>query len=294
MENWKCPIEHLDEDIRDVVRAIYENGMKPYMSCSGSYKDHEGKSVIPQSACVEMLDSELTRQLIASLISDKRFKCSISKENACVFYGNQLPVGLRFKIEFENICGDVSKDLQSVFQEILKGKKTDTEDRRKIDAVCELIDTFDVNKGNSITFSFNDEMINPTRVEEDNYSITISDEKDFEALKSNLSKTLGGFIQNEYRCRFLGNDYITMLAFLRKLGIEYPQIPRLKPGQKPRRIVDESRIDKFMFLYSEKAEVAKFELETKQHENLFVSKPVSELEDLLGFFQGESDDDGLR
>ena len=116
MENWQCPIEYIDEDIREVVRILYENGMKPYMSCSGSYKDHKGKSVIVQSACVEMLDSGLTRELMAILINDKRFKCSISKESARMFYDNNLPLGFRFKVEFENICGDVSKDLQSILQ----------------------------------------------------------------------------------------------------------------------------------------------------------------------------------
>ena len=38
MDNWQCPIENLDEDIREVVRLLYENNMKPY---------------IPQSACFE-------------------------------------------------------------------------------------------------------------------------------------------------------------------------------------------------------------------------------------------------
>lgn len=294
MENWQCPVEHLDEDIRDVVRILFENGMKPYMSCSGSYKDHERKSAIQQSACVEMLDSELTRQFMARLINDKRFKCSISKENACEFYDNQLPVGFRFKIEFENICGDVSKDLQSVLQEIVKGKEPNIEDRKKIDAVCELIETFDVSNGNNIAFSFNDEMVNPARSEEDNYSITISDKKDFEGLKSDFGKSLDGFIQNEYKTKFFGNDYIMMLAFLKKIGIEYSQIPMLKPGQKPRHIVDESRIDKFMSLYSEKLELAKLELESKQNEELFASQQFINLEDLLGFFQGDDNDDGER
>ena len=151
MKNWQCPIEQLDEDIREIVRKLYENGMKPYMSCSGSYKDHSGESAIPQAACVEMLDSELTRELMACLINDERFKCSISKENACAFYDNNLPLGFRFKIEFENICGDVSKDLESVLDGIVKGIKSNLADRKKIDAVCEFIDTLDVSKGNKFS-----------------------------------------------------------------------------------------------------------------------------------------------
>ena len=93
MENWKCPIEYIDEDIREVVRILYENDMKPYMSCSGSYKDHKKEAYFVQSACVEMLDSEPTREFMAKLINDNRFKCSISKENACVFYDNEELLG---------------------------------------------------------------------------------------------------------------------------------------------------------------------------------------------------------
>ena len=31
MENWKCPMEYIDEDIRGTVQALYENGVRPYM-----------------------------------------------------------------------------------------------------------------------------------------------------------------------------------------------------------------------------------------------------------------------
>lgn len=292
MRNWQCPIEHLDEDIREVVRLLYENDMKPYMSCSGSYKDHNGKPCVPKEADVEILDSELTREFMAILINDKRFKCSISKENACKFYDNQLPLGFRFKIEFENVCGDVSKDLQSVLQEVIQGKKSNLEDRKKIDAVCELIDTFDVNRGNRIEFSFNDEMVNPTKLEEDNYSITIRDEKDFESFKSSFRNTLNGFIQDEHKSKFWCNDYITMLAFLKKLRIEYPQIPMFKRGQKPKCIVDESRIDKFMSSYSEKSEQARLMLESEQN-GLFETQYLSP-DDLLSFFQGGDIGDDAR
>lgn len=294
MENWKCPIKYIDEDIRECVRILYENDMKPYMSCSGSYKDHKGKSVIVQSACVEMLDSELTRELMSMLISDKRFKCSISKENARVFYDNHLPLGFRFKVEFENICGDVSKDLQSTIESLVKGRKSNLEDRKKIDTVCELIDIFEVSRGNCITFSFNDEMVDPVKKEGDNYSITIRDKKDFGDLKNQLGKSLDGFFQNQYESRFLGSDFITMLAFLKKVGLEYSEIQILKPGQKIRCIEDKSRINKFMSSYSEKTELAKTKLESKQNESLFENTQVINFEDLLGFFQGEDNDEEIR
>lgn len=294
MENWKCPIKYIDEDIRECVRILYENDMKPYMSCSGSYKDHKGKAVIVQSACVEMLDSELTRELMSMLISDKRFKCSISKENARVFYDNHLPLGFRFKVEFENICGDVSKDLQSTIESLVKGRKSNLEDRKKIDTVCELIDIFEVSRGNCITFSFNDEMVDPVKKEGDNYSITIRDKKDFGDLKNQLGKSLDGFFQNQYESRFLGSDFITMLAFLKKVGLEYSEIQILKPGQKIRCIEDKSRINKFMSSYSEKTELAKTKLEAKQNESLFENTQVINFEDLLGFFQGEDNDEEIR
>ena len=86
MSEWKCPIDSLDSDIREVVRVLYENNMRPYMSCSGSYRDHRNKGFIPECAGIEILDSELTRELIAVLISDKRFKCSIAKERGRVLY----------------------------------------------------------------------------------------------------------------------------------------------------------------------------------------------------------------
>lgn len=293
MEKWQCPIEYIDEDIREVVRILYQNNMKPYMSCSGSYKDHKESRNIVESACVEILDSELTRELMARLINDKRFKCSISKENANVFYDNHLPLGFRFKVEFENIGGDVSKDLQNILEEVVKGGQSNLEDRKKIDAVCELIDTFDVSKGNSITFSFNDEMVNPIKIEDDNYSITIRDQKDFGDLKSDFGQSLDGFFQNQHESRFWCNDYITMLAFLKKLRIEYSEIPMLKPGQKTRCFADESRINKFLSLYSKKTELAKEELECKQNKSLFETQEIN-FEDLLGFFQGEDNEDGIR
>ena len=293
MENWRCPIEYIDEDVREVVRILYENGMKPYMSCSGSYKDHKGKSCIVQSGCVEMLDSELTRELMAMLINDRRFKCSISKENARDFYDNHLPQGFRFKIEFENICGDVSKDLQSILEGLVKGMRANIEDRKKIDAVCELINTFDVSKGNIISFGFNDEMVNPAKTEGDNYSITIADQKDFGDFNRDFGKSLDGFFQNQYESKFLGSDFITMLAFLKKVGIENIKIPRLKHGQQKRCIKDGSRINKFMASYNEKRELAERRLMEEQNQSLFGNSQAISLEDLLGSFQGE-DDDGMR
>ena len=177
MNDWKCPIECIDEDIREVVRLIFNNNMKPYLSCSGSYKDHKDKPYFPESAFIEMLDSENTRELLAILINDKRFKISISKEGERVVYDNNLPNGLRFEIEFENICGDMQEELIAIIQTIIQGKKAEAEDRKRIDMVCSLIDTFDTIKNQQITFSFNDEMIIEEGEHNDNYSIKYQDRK---------------------------------------------------------------------------------------------------------------------
>jgi len=157
-----------------------------------------------------------------------------------------------------------------------------------------LIDVFHVSEGTSITFSFNDEMIEPGKTDGDNYSITIRDQKDFADFKSDLGESVEGFIQNQYGSKFLGSDFITMLAILKKVGIEYPKIPTLKHGQKARCVEDKNRIDKFMYSYTEKTELAKAELEGKQHQNTVEDIQVIDFEDLLGFFQGEDNDDGDR
>ena len=85
-----------------------------------------------------------------------------------------------------------------------------------------------------------------------------------------------------------------MLAFLKKVGIEYSQIPILKQGQKQREIVDENRINKFMFSQTEKTELAKLELEEKRNQSLFEDTQEFSVEDLLGFFQNENNDDIVR
>ena len=154
-----------------------------------------------------------------------------------------------------------------------------------------MVDRFYVSSGNNIVFSFKDEMINPEKTDEYNYSISISDKKDFEVLKSDFGDFLDGFIQNEYESRFLGNDYITMLAFLKKVGIEYSKIPMLKHGQKSRRIVDNSRINKFMSLYNEKSRQARLNVQAEQNEILFQNEQVSDFEALFEFFQGEDNDE---
>lgn len=295
MENWQCPIDYIDEDVREIVRILYQNGMRPYMSCSGSYKDHKNKSTIVQSGCVEMLDSELTREFISQLINDKRFKCSISKESEREFYDNTLPLGFRFKVEFENICGDASIALQDVLESVVAGREAKKEDRKKVDAVCELIDTFEIDGEDGVAFSFNDEMVLPGKENEDNYSIAIKGKKKLKGIREELSQTTDGFVQTQHQSKLIGKDFITMLAILKKLGIEYPNIPEYKRNENILDINEGTRIDKFMACYNEKVKIARNELETKENAALFSETQVVNFEDMLSFFQTpEDNDDGVR
>lgn len=288
MDNWKCPIEDIDEDIREVVKLLYDNNMKPYMSCSGSYKDHKDKPCWPESACIEMLDSELARELMAMLIKDKRFKCSVSKERKCVFYDNNLPSGFRFKIEFENICGEMKQVLMKMVQSIIKGEKAEIDGRKRIDMVCSLIDAFDVSNGNKIGFSFNDEMEKQGEEDENNYSIEIQDNRDFERFGEDISHAIDEFMQDESKCKIYGTDFLSMLSVLRKIRMDYYQIPRLSPGVRPQAISLKSRrTNRFTDGNNEKMKAARERLEQEARERLFSSNALN-FEDLLNAISNET------
>ena len=287
MNEWKCPIEYIDEDIREVVRLIYNNNMKPYNSCSGSYKDHKDESHWPESASIEMLDSELTRELIAILIKDKRFKCSISKERECVLYDNKLPEGLRFKIEFENICGDMQQVLMMFMQSVIQAKKTEIGNREEIDIVCDLIDAFDVTHGNQIQFSFNDEMRLEDHENEDNYSIEIKDKRKFEGLGKSINHVINGFIQDESKCKIYGNDFLSMISVLKKIRMDYYKAPRLNPGEEAQVLqFGSKRVNIFTEGYNERIKTAQEKLEQESRNELFTSESFS-VDDLMGMIDLE-------
>ena len=287
MNEWKCPIEYIDEDIREIVKLIYNNNMKPYNSCSGSYKDHKDESLWPESASIEMLDSELTRELIAILIKDKRFKCSISKERECVLYDNKLPEGLRFKIEFENICGDMQQVLMMFMQSVIQAKKTEIGNREEIDIVCDLIDAFDVTHGNQIQFSFNDEMRLEDHENEDNYSIEIKDKRKFEGLGKSINHVINGFIQDESKCKIYGNDFLSMISVLKKIRMDYYKAPRLNPGEEAQVFqLGSKRVNKFTEGYNERIKTAQEKLEQESRNELFTSESFS-VDDLMGMIDLE-------
>lgn len=285
MNDWKCPIECIDEDIREVVRLIFNNNMKPYLSCSGSYKDHKDKPYFPESAFIEMLDSENTRELLAILINDKRFKISISKEGERVVYDNNLPNGLRFEIEFENICGDMQEELIAIIQTIIQGKKAEAEDRKRIDMVCSLIDTFDTIKNQQITFSFNDEMIIEEGEHNDNYSIKYQDKKNFKEYYSTISHAIDGFEQDESGCKIYGSDFLSMLSVLRKIIMDYDQIETVMQGEEVHLVQPNSkRINRFRVNCNEKIETAKVKIEEELNSKLFETRSV-DFDDLMSMFE---------
>ena len=283
MNDWKCPIEDIDEDIRELVKILFVHNMKPYMSCSGSYKDHKNKSYLPECASIEILDSNVARELIAVLIKDKRFKISISKERERVIYDNHLPNGLRFKIEFENICGETQKDLMIMILSMIHGEKATDYDRQKIDMVCGLIDAFAATMDSQIVFSFNDEMIVEGKENDDNYSIKIQDKKDFGKYYTLIEHAVDGFEQDERESKFYGSDFLKVLSTLRKIILDYQQIPRLNPGEKINLVKSSiTRINKFTMDYNEKIKAAQVKLEESKS-NLFETESVS-FEDLMSMF----------
>ena len=265
MSEWKCPIDSLDSDIREVVRVSYENNMRPYMSCSGSYRDHRNKGFIPECAGIEILDSELTRELIAVLISDKRFKCSIAKERGRVLYDNYLPLGLRFKIDFANVDSSMQDELLGIIQSVIQGTRAERGDRKRVDAVCDTINTFETPDDRTIIFGFNDQNIVDGEETDDNYSLTIRDRRRFDGYARNIEQAVDDYKQDDYGATFYGKDFYSMVAALKKFIQDYEGIPRLRKGEGLRRIsTRKRRTDKFTADYEEKKKIAQQRLDEEE------------------------------
>ena len=245
--------------------------MKPYMSCSGSYKDHNNKGVWPQCGCIEMLDSELARELMAKLIRDKRFKCTIIKEGERIFYDNTLPLGLRLVISFENICGNIQTELLGILQAVVKGEKAEPDDKDMVDRVCEFINSFPVPtnddkstnfkiNGNRIEFSFNDEMVKEGEEDKDNYSIEIFDTRDFESYIKTIKPPVEDFIQNKKGCKIFASDFISAYRTLKHIVMNYDT---LKPIVTPKEVLPtQKRVDRFLSETMRKFDTAKATFES--------------------------------
>ena len=250
MEEWKCPLNELDNDIRELVEIALNNGMRPYMSCSGSYRDHKGKSAIPICGCVELLDSEFIREVIAILLNNKNFSCKIKKAPRTNFYGNELPEGLRFEIDFENAKGNVGQELKQLFNDVILGRRSLPYDREKVESICELLSTFDVKDGSQIAFYFNAPRIDVTNPEKDNYAIEINGRKNTQSLIDEINNNVDGIEQDEKLCTIYGSDIITIGAVLKKAIITYPKLPYLGKGIKNRSLTLPNREDFLLKQYN--------------------------------------------
>lgn len=257
MEEWKCPLNEIDNDIRELVEIALNNDMKPYMSCSGSYRDHKDKPTIPICGYIELLDSEYIREVIAILLNNKSFSCKIKKSSRTNFYGNELTDGLRFEIDFENTKGNLGQELKQLFNDVILGKRSLTYDREKVDSICELLNTFDVKDGSQIAFYFNSPRIDIANPEKDNYAIEINGRKNIQSLIDEINNNIDGIEQDEGLCTIYGSDIITMGAILKKVIITYQKLPYLEKGTKNRKFTLPDREDFFIKQYKSHIEEAK-------------------------------------
>ncbi len=283
-QEWKCPIDEIDADIREVVKTLLEHGFRPFQSCSGSYKDHRERSAIPSTGLIEILDSEFTRNLIANLSRDKRFCCGIVFEGTRQFYGNKLPEGFRFSISFENIEGNMQDELLSIIQKTIDKSQIPNESRNQVDRVCSVLRKFNVKYNNTIGFVFNDPMLIEGKENEENYSIVIYDRKDSSKFKEYVGELITGIEENSrygrVECIFYGNNFESMWRALQNIQNNYNKVPVLR-GATAKYSTAETRHSIFAIGHMEKTRRAQRKLEDDENERLLKDTPV-DLLDLLG------------
>ena len=259
-ENWICPIDSLDPDIRELVEYAYYNGLYPYMSCSGSYEDHKDESVFPTCGSIEFLDSEEIREIMAKLLKDKRFACTIIKAPATTCYDNELPEGLRFRIEFENIDGNIQEELLPIFQNTISRLRNNPSygqkksyNRKRVDSICNRLDEFNVNDGHSqLSFSFNPSKCASEYQDAENYAVEINGRRKTEALLDNISSSLAknnidiDVDQKDNTSTIYGRDFNAMVAILKHVSQTYTKLPYLGRGDyNPSKSLPDNYIDRF-------------------------------------------------
>ena len=276
MNDWICPLDEIDSDIRDTVRIAFENGMRPYMSCSGSMKDHDSKGAIPIAGTIELLDSEYIREIMAILIADPNYACSIRKQGATLFYDNVLPEGLNFQIEFANVCGDAQEPLSQLFTEVVNGRKAWPKQRKNVDVICDLVNQFDVRNGSTIGFTFNDPNI-ASNIE--NYSISITGVRDLKDIIQQIEGSVDDIEQGDRNCVIYGSEIITMGAVLRKVVEDYPRAPMMRKVQAHKRSCVAQRRNLFVEKYNDRKDEARASLESVDLQQQYFS-----IDDLNDFF----------
>lgn len=279
MNDWICPLDEIDSDIRETVRIAFENGMRPYMSCSGSLKDHDEKGAIPIAGTIELLDSEYIREIMAILIADPNYSCSIRKQGATLFYDNVIPEGLNFELEFPNVCGDEGEKLSQLFTEVVNGRRSLPEQRETIDVICDLINQFDVRSGATIGFTFNDSNVILGKENAENYSIKVRGPKELDEMIEQIESNVDDIEQRDRTCTVYGSNLITMATVLKKMVDDYPKAPSIKRGKTPKSKENSQRKNRFVDSYNERLNEARSNLESID----FRSESFS-VSDLMDFF----------
>lgn len=262
MNEWKCPLDNIDSDIRELVKIALNSDMHPYMSCSGSYKDHKNSPAIPVYGFIEVLDSEHIREIIAILINNKNFTCKIKKAPEASFYGNKLPEGLRFEIDFENARGKVGQELRQLFNDVVLGRRSMPSDKKKVDSICKLLSEFSVKDGSQIGFSFNSPRIDTRTPSKDNYAIEISGRKDMQSLIDEINNNTDGIEQDENLCTIYGSEIATIGAVLKKVIMTYKRLPNLEKGRNNRQLILPTREDVFLKRYNSHIKEARADSDT--------------------------------
>ena len=279
MNDWICPLDEIDSDIRDTVRIAFENGMRPYMSCSGSLRDHDEKGAIPIAGTIELLDSEYIREIMAILIADSSYACSIRKQGQTLFYGNVLPEGLNFELEFPNVCGDTGERLFQLFAEVVNGRRSLPEQRKTVDVICDLVSQFDVRSGATIGFTFNDSNVILGKENVENYSIKVKGPKDLEELVDEIGANVDDVEQKDRTCTLYGSNLVNMATVLKKVVDDYQKAPSIKRGQAHKTRENSQRKNRFVDRYNERLNEARQNLESIDFETQSFS-----VNDLMDFF----------
>jgi hypothetical protein len=234
MDNWNCPVDELDPGIKEIVQTFYDNGMRPFMSCSGTKLDHDvRRGYIPISASIEFVDSDLSRRLFSRLIDDDRFECSITMSQKDVVYDNHIPDGLKFKIEFANPYGRQAKDLLQITRDTISNSQENSENRGRINLVCTELLKLNTEDGSRMMFEFNNPNLLPNQTEP-NYALEVINgwpHKNLALLQSRTKCPDEEFeVNNDNQITIYSSDFLVATARLKKVMIDYMSLKRGKFG----------------------------------------------------------------
>lgn len=230
-------VSDIDIGILPLVELLNDNDFRPFASCDGLVEHHKDKWGNPNpdeivNAYVSMLDSESTRNLFAVLMDNDSFNLNISNpEVPYMLYGNEIS-GLKFSVYFDSYIGDNLKLLLEIVNEIILGKMiVDEKNRKKIDLICNLLESKYVDDNLSISFDIHSiyRGIDKEHVGE-NYLITASenelkkdlfellDELKIDNLELHFDLLLNG------HCQLYIQDFDYAVGYLALLLLKYPYL----------------------------------------------------------------------